>query len=486
MKGAVKHLGSGSSQDAGSYRLLSLLVGTAFFMEQLDATIIAPAIPQIASTFNVDPLSLNLTMTVYLLCSVVFIPTGAFLISRYGTRTVFKAALALFIFSSTLCGLSHDLVTLTMARALQGGSAALMVPVGRIAIVHTTKRSELVKALAWMITPAMVGPLVGPLLGGLIATWFSWRWIFLINLPIGLVGYVVACAHFPQIQVENKRPFDLKAWLLLALQLGSLVVALESTRHQQLPSWLYIMLGAVAALALLCYRSHTSTHPLLDFRLLGVRTFGTSFWAGTLVRVGYGALPFLLPLLLQIGLGFSAIESGLVLLASGAVAFVTKTCTAGILRRYGFRRVLVWNGAFCAVALATCGFFTGTWGALFIAATVSAGGFFRSIQFNALAAVAYADLPPEKIATATALNTTFQQLAVMTGISISVVIVELSTRFGHRAQPTAIDFSMAFAVLSLVALAAVPFCLRLRPESGAELSGHDATAGDPASAHPTR
>jgi predicted MFS family arabinose efflux permease len=342
-----------------SYRALSLIVGGAFFMEQLDSTIIAPAVPQIARAFGVDPLSLNLTMTVYLLCCIVFIPTGAFLARRYGTRTVFQTALALFMLSSALCALSNGLLTLTLARALQGASAALMVPVGRIAIVHATKRSELVMALAWMITPAMVGPLLGP-----------------------------------------------------------------------------------------------------------------SFWAGSLVRVGYGALPFLLPLLLQIGLGFSAIQSGVILLASGAVAFVTKTRTAAILRRYGFRSVLIWNGTLCALALAICASFSSAWGALLIAATVSLGGLFRSIQFNALAAIAYADMPPAQVGAATTLNTTIQQLAVMLGISASVVVVELSSQLAHRQQPAAIDFSLAFVVMAALALAAVPFCMRLLPDAGDELSGH--------------
>jgi EmrB/QacA subfamily drug resistance transporter len=455
-----------------SYRALSLIVGGAFFMEQLDSTIIAPAVPQIARAFGVDPLSLNLTMTVYLLCCIVFIPTGAFLARRYGTRTVFQTALALFMLSSALCALSNGLLTLTLARALQGASAALMVPVGRIAIVHATKRSELVMALAWMITPAMVGPLLGPLLGGLIATWSSWRWIFLINLPIGIAGLLAARACFPQIREEHGNPFDAKGWALLALLLGALVLALEALRHPRLPGWLLPMLGAVALLALLLYRKHASAHPLLDFRLLQSPTFHTSFWAGSLVRVGYGALPFLLPLLLQIGLGFSAIQSGVILLASGAVAFVTKTRTAAILRRYGFRSVLIWNGTLCALALAICASFSSAWGALLIAATVSLGGLFRSIQFNALAAIAYADMPPAQVGAATTLNTTIQQLAVMLGISASVVVVELSSQLAHRQQPAAIDFSLAFVVMAALALAAVPFCMRLLPDAGDELSGH--------------
>jgi len=457
-----------------NFRPLSLIVGGAYFMEQLDSTIIAPAIPEIAAALQVEPLSLNLTMTLYLLCCVVFIPISGYLAGRYGTRTVFKAAVALFVGSSALCGLADNLATLVLARALQGMSAALMVPVGRTAIVHATKRSELVLALAWMITPAMLGPLLGPLLGGAIATLWSWHWIFFINLPIGLVGYLAATRYVPQIKDEERAPFDLRQWLLLALMLGGLAAVLELARHPALPLGFYLLPLALAALAGWGYRRHMrgSRVRLLEFSLLRVETFHTSFWAGALVRVGYGALPFLLPLMLQIGLGFSAIQSGLVLLASGAVAFLTKTRTAAILARYGFRRVLTWNGALCALGLALCAVFRAEWGLVALAVLASLGGLVRSVQLNALAAIAYAELPSSRIAAATTLNTAFQQLAIMFGISLSVGLVDLSARLGERLQPAAADFAVAFFVLAAVVAAAVPYCWKLDPQAGRELSGH--------------
>jgi len=218
---------------------------------------------------------------------------------------------------------------------------------------------------------------------------------------------------------------------------------------------------------------------LLDFALLRVPTFRVSFWGGSLVRVGYGALPFLLPLLLQLGLGFSALQSGLVLLASGAVAFVTKTFTARILAWYGFRRVLIWNGVFCALALALCATYRAAWSVPLIALLTSIGGLVRSVQLNALAAIAYADLPRSAVASATSLNTTFQQLAVMFGISLSVAIVDLSARLAHRPQPAAEDYAVAFIVLALVALAAVPVALQMQSSAGRELSGHDAPGPQP-------
>jgi len=468
----------GVAASSTSWRPLSLLVGLAFFMEQLDSTIIAPAIPDIAMAFGVAPLSLNLTMTVYLLCAVVFIPTGGHLAARWGTRTVFRAAIWLFVASSVLCALAPDLTTLAVARALQGVGAALMVPVGRMAIVHSAPRGQLVLALAWMITPAMLGPLLGPPLGGLITTWWSWHGIFLINVPIGLAGLWAAERWMPQIRQPAEARFDLLAWTLLALILALVIGALEAVRHVRDTAglaWAAVIGTAACAGLVLAYR-HRSRRavPLLAFDLLRVTTFRTSFWAGALVRVGYGALPFLLPLMLQVALGFSALQSGLALLASGAVAFVTKTQTAGMLRRWGFRRVLLINGVLCAAGLAACATFQASWGLVAIALVASVAGFFRSIQFNALAAIAYSGLRPQQVAPATTLNTMGQQLGVTLGISLSALVVDLAAQWGGRAQPAAIDFAGAFGLVALTALAALPHYLRLPAHAGADLSGHRA------------
>lgn len=468
-------------QSPVAYRPLSLLVGLAFFMEQLDATIIAPAIPDLAVAFGVTPLSLNLTMTIYLLFSVAFIPAGGHLAARWGTRMVFRGALLLFAASSLLCAMSPNLLVLATGRALQGVAAALMVPVGRMAIVHATPRRELVLALAWMVTPAMLGPLMGPPLGGIIITWTSWHWIFLINLPIGLAGWYLAGRWMPQIRESSPAPFDAIAWMLLALFLAGVIATLEWLRHGHASAPEAIFgLGFFALMALLVSgyikRSNSAARPLLDVALLRVQTFSTSFWASALVRMGYGALPFLLPLMLQIGLNFSALDSGLILLASGAVAFVTKMQTARVLRRWGFKRVLAINGVLCALGLGVCGLFTAAWSIGAIAFVVSVAGFFRSIQFNALAAIAYADLPAAKIASATTLNTMGQQLAVMLGIAVSSLVVDFSSQWGGRVAPATSDFAVAFGVLGMLALLALPSYLRLSPTSGSDLSGHRASA----------
>jgi len=454
-------------------RLLPLTVGLAFFMEQLDSTIIAPAIPDIAASLGVDPLSLNLTMTVYLLCSVVFIPTGDWLASRFGTRTVFQAALGIFALSSLMCALSTSLPMLVAARAIQGASAALMVPVGRTSIVHVTPKAQLVNALAWMITLAMAGPMLGPPLGGLLTTWLSWHWIFLINVPIALLCLLGSLRAFPQIRQSADGRFDALSWLLLGGALAIVVVVLEGVREGRLDLFVWLLPMAVLVLAY-GYRSRRARLPMLDWSLLRVPTFAASFWSGSLLRVGYGALPFLLPLMLQLGLGYTPVQSGLVLLASGVVSMLTKTQTTPMLRRWGFRRVMLINGSLCVAGLVVCALFRDYWGLGAIALAVSIAGFFRAVQFNAVAAIAYAELPPARIGAATTLNTMVWQLAIMVGISLSSVVVTLAARGAGRAEAVPLDYGLAFLVLAFIGALATPACLRLPRDAGNQLSGHKA------------
>lgn len=461
---------------AADFRPLALIVGGAFFMEQLDTTIIAPAIPAISQALGVEPLRLNLAMTMYLLCLVVFIPISGLLADRYGTRTVFRWSVALFVTSSTVCGLAPDVITLTVARAIQGASGAMMVPVGRIAIVRSVDRAQLVQAFAWMVTPAMLGPVLGPPLGGIIVTYWSWHWIFLINVPIGLTGLWLAGRHVPQFHQRSAGRFDLRGWLLLAACLALCVTALELVARRGSSSGLIALLGAGCVAAALCYALHARrvAHPLLAFGLLDIQTFRAAFVTGAVVRVGYGALPFLLPLALQLGLQFSAMESGFALLMSAITAIVMKTRVGAILKRFGFRKVLFWNGLICGLALAACALFQPGWGLAAITAVLLVGGFSRSIQFNAIASITYADIPRDQVGPATSLNTTFQQLAAMLGISLSVVIVELSALLDGRATPQAGDFAIAFVAMGVVALAGQPWFWRLPADAGNDLSGYRA------------
>jgi EmrB/QacA subfamily drug resistance transporter len=452
-------------------KLLPIIVGTAFFMEQLDSTIIAPAIPDIAQNLRITPLSLNLTMTVYLLCSVAFIPTGAWLAERFGTRTVFQTALAIFAISSVMCAMSMSVEMLVAARAIQGASAALMVPVGRTSIVHVTEKPQLVSAFALMITLAMMGPLLGPPLGGLLTTWLSWHWIFLINVPIAVLCLIGSLRAFPQIRQAGDGSFDTASWLLLGGVFASVILLLEGVRDGRGESLVWLVPMVILSLGYL-YRSKRARVPMVDFSLLKVPTFAASFWSGSLLRVGYGALPFLLPMMLQLGLGYTPIQSGMVLLTGGAIALITKTQTTRMLRRWGFRNVMLVNGSLCVLALAICALFRTNWNIGVIALTVSVAGFFRAVQFNAVTAIAYAELPPQRIGAATTLNTMVQQLAIMIGISLSSAVVAFSARWSGRTEAAPWDFSMAFLMVALFGSMATPACLRLRKDAGTQLSGH--------------
>ncbi|PHM19647.1 MAG: MFS transporter [Curvibacter sp. PD_MW3] len=455
---------------------LALLVGGAFFMEQLDATIIAPAIPLIAKDLALDPLSLNLTLTTYLLALVVMIPVSGALADRFGTRTVFRWSVALFTLSSVLCAFAPDLPTLILARTLQGGSGALMVPVGRIAIVRTVKKSELVQALATMVTLAMVAPIVGPPLGGWIADTGSWTWIFLVNLPIGLLGWFLAGRHIPQLKTDITAPFDLPGWLALTSCLACLICGLELSRHGNIASW-YAPTVFAASLGfgvLYFLRWRTQADPLLDFSLLKHNTFRVSFIGSSLVRVGYGALPFLLPLCLQLGLGFSASDSGLALLGSAVVVIIMKAGTAALLRTFGFRTVLICNGIACSAGLAICALLMPGWTLPGVLILLMAGGFARSVQFNALAAIAYADIEPSRTGAATSLNTMFQQLAVTLGITLSAWLLEWFATHAGRSELTAHDFALTFLCLAAITALAIPSYFALERHAGADLSGHSA------------
>lgn len=443
-------------------------------MEQLDSTIISPVVPELAQAFGVEPLQLSVTMTIYLLCSLAFIPFGGPLIERFGTRTVFRGAILTFTLSSLLCALASDLWQLTAARALQGVAAALVVPVGRTTIVWSVPKVQLVKALAWMITPAMVGPMLGPPLGGVIATWLSWEWIFLINVPVGLAGYFWAQRVIPQIQEKSGTPLRWLEWVLITSFLVVVIMLVEGSRGLLPPRLMPYAMGVLLLLGGLCIGYyHYQKQPMLNFRLLRVRSFAAGFWGGSLVRVGYGALPFLLPLMLQIGLGFSALQSGVILLLSGLIAFFTKTQTASMLKRWGFRKVLLANGAMCGAALLACAAFGGAHSTSLYAISmiVCIAGFARSVQFNALTAIAYADLPPSAVTGATTINTMGWQLAIMLGISTASWVVDTSAALGQRAQPSGTDFAIAFTALGLIALVSMYHYARLPSNAGQALSG---------------
>jgi EmrB/QacA subfamily drug resistance transporter len=459
---------------SSSSRLTALIVACALFMQNLDSTILSTALPTMAKAFGADPLHMNVALTSYLLSLAVFIPASGWMADRFGTRTVFRAAIAVFTIGSVLCGRADSLPFLVAARMLQGVGGAMMVPVGRLVLLRSVAKSELVAAMAWLTVPALIGPVVGPPLGGFIVTYFSWRWIFDINVPIGLLGIALVTIFVPDIREPGPGRFDWIGLFLSGIALSALLFGLETTGRDLVP---HTITGAMVAFGLLAgyaYIRHARRvpRPLLDLTLLRVPTFAASIFAGTMFRMGVGAIPYLLPLMLQLGFGRSALQSGLITFASSAGALVMKMTARPALQKFGFRNTLVWNGVLSAVMLAAIAGFRPSWPIAAVYVVLLVGGFLRSLQFTAYNTIAYADIGRPRMSAATSLYSTTQQLSQVLGISVGAMALAAATGLSGTPRPTLDDYSAAFLVVALISLLSTPLVARLSGDAGEELSGH--------------
>jgi EmrB/QacA subfamily drug resistance transporter len=453
-------------------QLTALIVACALFMQNLDGTVVSTALPAMAHAFGADPVHMNVALTSYLLSLAVFIPASGWMADRFGARTVFRGAIAVFTIGSALCGMADSLAFLVAARVLQGMGGAMMVPVGRLVLLRTAAKSELVGAMALLSAPALLGPVLGPPLGGFFVTYLSWRWIFYINLPIGFIGMVLVTLFVPDARDPGAARLDGLGLALSGIALASMMFGLETARGV-LPHWLSLSLLALGLLAGVLYVLHARRHPspLLDLSLMRIPTFMVSVVGGSLFRVGVGAVPFLLPLMLQVGFGNSALRSGFITLASSAGAIVMKPATTLALRWFGFRDTLLVNGVLSGVTLLMCAAFRPTWPIAAIYAVLLAGGFFRSLQFTAYNTIAYADIPPSRMSGATSLYATLQQVSLTLGVTAGAASLEVTTALAGRGLPVTVDFAIAFAVVGTVALCAAPTAWLMPRDAGAELSG---------------
>ncbi len=466
---------------SGRTRLTAVIVACALFMQNLDSTVIATALPTMAKAFGADPVHMNVALTSYLLSLAVFIPASGWVADRYGTRTVFRAAIAVFTIGSVLCGRADSLAFLVAARVLQGIGGAMMVPVGRLVLLRTAPKNELVAAMAWLTMPALLGPVLGPPVGGFIVTYFSWRWIFDINVPIGIIGIILVSMFVEDVREPPRGRFDAIGLLLCGIALSCLMFGLETAGRGVVPRDLTQVAVSVGLVAILGYLVHAWRHPapLLDLSLMRLPCFGVALSAMMLFRTGIGAIPFLLPLMLQVGFGDSAVQSGLITFASSAGALVMKPATQYALRAFGFRDTLVWNGVVSAVMIAICAAFRPTWPAAAIYAALLVGGFFRSLQFTAYNTLAYGDVPRSQMSSATSLYVTGQQLAATIGISAGAVSLEISRTLAGHVTPQPIDFSHAFLVVALFTLAAAPIALLMPRNAGDDLTGRRSVVAEP-------
>jgi len=457
-------------------RLTAVIVASALFMQNLDSTVIATALPTMARAFGSDPVHMNVALTSYLLSLAVFIPASGWMADRYGTRTVFRAAILVFTFGSVLCGRADSLGFLVGARILQGMGGAMMVPVGRLVLLRSVAKSELVAAMAWLTMPALIGPVVGPPVGGMIVSYLSWRWIFDINVPIGLIGITAVTLFIEDVREPNPGRFDGWGLLWSGIGLAGLMFGLETAGRGVFPPAATATMIGAGALGVVLYLIHArrAPYPLLDLALMRLPSFAVPVAAGTLFRVGIGAIPFLLPLMIQVGFGRTAAQSGMITFASAAGALVMKPVAQHMLRRLGFRNTLVWNGVLSAIGVAACAAFRPTWPAAAIYAVLLAGGFVRSLQFTAYNSLVYADVPRTRMSGATSLYSCIQQLSMTLGISCGAAALEISMALHGRSAPGVEDFTFAFLGVGLIALLAAPASLLMPRDAGAELAGRAA------------
>jgi len=451
--------------------LIPLVVGCAFFMEGLDSTMLAVAIPDMARSLGENPLRLNLVITTYLLSLAVFIPVSGWIADRLGTRAVFCAAIAIFATGSVLCGLSTSLPMMLVMRVLQGFGGAMMTPVGRLILLRSFPRSDLVSAMNWMTIPAMIGPTVGPIVGGFLTTYLSWRAIFYLNLPIGVLGVVLALWLIEDFRAPAPTRFDLPGFFISGLGLALLEVAIENVGRPMIPGPLGIIFLVAAIVILLLYGWHAGRRedPILDLRLLRIRTFRIGTVTGSVCRMGLDATPFLLPLLFQVGFGLSPFRAGLLTFSSSLGTMLVRTFSGLLLRFFGFRRLLVGTACLAAAVTAGCGLLRADTPVWLMVSFVAVSGCVRSIQYLGLNTISYADVPAAELSKSTSVGGVAQQLARGFGIAVGAAL--LAVIAGPRTL-TIDDFRLAFFLIALLPLLSALGFLRLSPLDGAEVSGH--------------
>jgi EmrB/QacA subfamily drug resistance transporter len=451
--------------------LIPLIVGCAFFMEGLDSTMIAVAIPAMARDLGETPLRLSLVISAYLLSLAVFIPVSGWIADRFGTRRVFCAAVLIFAGGSALCGMADNLPMLIAMRIVQGFGGAMMTPVGRLVLLRSFPRAGLVSAMNWMTIPSMIGPMVGPVIGGVLTDYASWRWIFFLNIPIGVLGGALALWFFKDFRAPSPARFDLVGFAIIGVALFMLELALENLGHPVLPMALGIAFFPIAAVMLLAYWHHArhSPAPVLDLDLLQIKTFNIGTVVGGLCRVGLDATPFLLPLLFQVGFGYSATEAGLLTFSSMFGAMAVRSLSRQLLRLTGFRRALVGGAVLSGAVTASFALLSAASPVWIIVLIVLVSGCVRSIQYLALNTISYADVPPEMLSRATGFGGVAQQLARGFGVAIGAALLAVVAGTG---PVTTGHFRIVFVLIGLLPLLSALGFMRLSPSDGAEVSGY--------------
>ena len=452
--------------------LVPLIIGSAMLMQTLNATVLSNALPHMARDLHESPIALNLAITSYMLASAVFLPISAWSADRFGAKRIFTGAIILFAASSAACGLAQNLTHLVIARMLQGVAGAMMMPVGRLILLRTTPKHDLVRAMSVLTMPSMLGPVIGPPLGGAVVTFGDWRWIFYFNVPIAVVGVYLVTRYIREVKEVAAPPLDWVGSLMVGLGLAGTIYGLESLRGAHIGVMVIApMIGGALCLALYTWHAKRTPWAVLDLSLLRTQTFNASVVGGAFMRMGMGATPFLLALLLQIGFGLSPFQAGMMTFASAAAALVMKTAAPPILARFGFKRVLTINAVIVGFSFIAYAFFTPQTPYWLIIWVLVTGGFFRSLQFTSLNGLAFADVEQAQMSRASSMSTMGQQLAQTIGVSMAAVLLHMFMAAAHQTRPTAATIAPAFFAVGLLTFVSVLFFLPLPANAGSELHG---------------
>ncbi len=464
-----------SSRDERAFSAPALLVAGAFFMEFLDGTVIATALPDMARDFGVTAVELNIGISAYLITLAVLIPASGWIADRFGARAIFTLALAIFTLASVFCGLSTEVHIFVAMRILQGVGGALMVPVGRLAVLRTTPKHQLIMAIATLTWPALVAPIIGPPLGGFITRYASWHWIFFINVPLGLAAIILSLRIIPDIRETERRSFDLSGFITTSVAMVSLVTAMERLGDRQPQIWPTLALAALGFGCLLYSIRHfrRAVAPMVRLDALQVPTFRVTMYGGSLFRASISAVPFLLPLLFQVGFGMDPFHSGLLVLAVFVGNLTIKPATTPLIRWLGFRRLLLINGALNVCSLLACALLTPQTPVWAIMLILYLGGVFRSIQFTGVSTLAFADVPAAQMSDANTLFSTASQLAVGLGITLGAIGIRLGEQVGdwlHLTELPGISFRLSFVFIALICLVGMIDSLHLAKTAGSSVS----------------
>ncbi len=453
--------------------LVPAIIGSALLMQTLNATVLSNALPTMARALHEDPLRLNLAITMYLLASAVFLPISGWAADKLGAKRVFVAAMVLYALSSAACGFAHSLTWLVVARICQGAAGAMMTPVGRLVLLRTTPKSELVGAMSVLTMPALLGPVVGPVIGGAIVTFADWRWIFFMNLPIAVVGVLLVIRYVPNVAEQDVAPIDWPGIFLTGVGLAALIFGFENLGRSAIPPLAVAGLFAVGLGALGVYWRYATDNPgaILDLSLFRIQTFTASVVGGGFMRLAMGATPFMLAMLLQIGFGMSPFQAGLLTFMSAAGALIMKTTAPPILRRFGFRSVLTVNAVITGVTFIAYGLFKPQTPHVMIMAILLVGGFFRSLQFTSLNGLTYADVDQGQMSRASTMSSMAQQLTQSIGIGLAAMLLHFFMVMQGQHHMTPATISPAFMVIGAITFISLAFYVRLPKDAGDEMNG---------------